>query len=391
MRVRLKKADLAPATSIVQTVANPQSTLPILSNVLITTEHDNVLSLLATDYETRVKIEVAAEVERKGSITVPAKTFNELVKELPEDGEVIIESKDKSVLVRCRDIRAELQCMPAKDFPALPELDPTVTFDLGQRDLKRLIEKVFFAIPVRDPRKVLLGALFEFRDGILKAIATDGKIMAHASQPVQSEFAPRDLNIVIHHKLLEELKNSLGDEGMVTASFDDKQISFRFNNILLMSNQIEGKYPNYEAVVPKKFGRELRFQRGAMTSAIRRAAILSDIKNASITLVFHGDTCSVEAESYDRGHIEEQIPAVVEGEDFRIVFNYRFVLESIKAIDKEEIVLRVNQSATPAVLCGGEGEDCFYLIMPIKTQELKDLEHEEEPDADDGGYGDEEQ
>jgi DNA polymerase-3 subunit beta len=391
MRVRLKKADLAPATSIVQTVANPQSTLPILSNVLLTTEHDNVLSLLATDYETRVKIEVAAEVERKGSITVPAKTFNELVKELPEDGEVIIESKDKGVLVRCRDIRAELQCMPAKDFPALPELDPTVTFDLGQRDLKRLIEKVFFAIPVRDPRKVLLGALFEFRDGMLKAIATDGKIMAHASQPVQSEFAPRDLNIVIHHKLLEELKNSLGDEGMVTASFDDKQISFRFNNILLMSNQIEGKYPNYEAVVPKKFGRELRFQRGAMTSAIRRAAILSDIKNASITLVFHGDTCSVEAESYDRGHIEEQIPAVVEGEDFRIVFNYRFVLESIKAIDKEEIVLRVNQSATPAVLCGGEGEDCFYLIMPIKTQELKDLEHEEEPDADDGGYGEEEQ
>jgi DNA polymerase-3 subunit beta len=391
MRVRLKKADLAPATGIVQTVVNPQSTLPILSNVLISTEHDNLVSLLATDYETRVKIEVAAEVEKRGAITVPAKTFNDLVKELPEDGDVVLEAKDKGAQLRCRDIRADLQCMPAKDFPKLPELDPTVTFDLSQRDLKQLIEKVIFAIPVRDPRKVLLGALFEFRGGSLKAVATDGKIMAYASQPVQSEFAPRDLNIIIHHKLLEELKSSLGDEGMVTAAFDDKQISFRFNNILLMSNQIEGKYPNYEAVVPRKFARELRFQRGAMAAAIRRAAILSDIKNASITLVFHGDTCSVEAESYDRGRIEEAIPAVVAGEDFRIVFNYRFVLDSLKAIDKEEIILQVNQPATPAVLRGSESDDCFYLIMPIKTQELKDMEHDEEPDAEDDSYGEEEQ
>ena len=117
MRIRFKKADLLPAAAIVQSVANPQSTLPILSNVLITTDHDNLCSLSATDYETRVRIEVPAEVEKKGMATVPAKTFYDLIKELPDDGEVILEAKEKGAHIKCRDIRAELATMPAMDFP----------------------------------------------------------------------------------------------------------------------------------------------------------------------------------------------------------------------------------------------------------------------------------
>ncbi len=395
MRVRFKKADLVPCTTLMQSVANPQSTLPILQNVLITTEHENVVSFFATDYETRAKVEVPAEVQKKGSITVPAKTFNDLVKELPEDADVQLEAKGDQALLTCGTIRAELRCMPAHDFPRIPEMDPTVTFDLAQRDLKSIIEKVIFAIPVRDPRKVLLGALFEFRQGTLRAVATDGKMLAHVSQPVQSEFAPRDLSIVIHHKLLEELQRTLRDEGNVTVSFDDKQVSFRTASALLMSNQIEGKYPNFEAVVPKRFARELRFQKGPMVSAARRASILSDIKNSSITMNFHGDTVSVEAESYDRGTLSEEFPAVVEGDDFRIVFAHKFVSDALKALDSEEIVLKVNQPATPAVFSGAEHPDHYYLVMPIKLQDLRDSMDQTGDDgprgSDDDDYQEEDQ
>ena len=141
MRIRFKKSDLLPAAAIVQSVANPQSTLPILSNVLITTDHDNIATLSATDYETRVRIEVAAEVEKKGAATVPARTFYDLIKELPEDGEVMFEAKEKGAHIKCRDIRAELATMPARDFPKWPELEPTVSFDLPQRDLRRLLDQ----------------------------------------------------------------------------------------------------------------------------------------------------------------------------------------------------------------------------------------------------------
>lgn len=377
MRIRFKKSDLLPAAAIVQSVANPQSTLPILSNVLITTDHDNVATLSATDYETRVRIEVAAEVEKKGSATVPARTFYDLVKELPEDGEVMFEAKEKGAHIRCRDIRAELATMPARDFPKWPELEPTVSFDLPQRDLKRLLDKILFAVPTRDPRKVLLGALFEFRKGHLSAVATDGKILAYMGLPLQPDFTgPEEQSLIIPHKMLDELSRNLREEGSVTVSFDEKQVSFRLGGTLLVSNQIEGKYPNYDAVVPKEFARALRFQKPPMLSAVRRAAILSDIKNNAISMDFQGETVLVEAESYDKGRIHEQVPAVAEGERFKIVFNYRFIADVLKAIDKEEVVLQVNQPTTPAVFKGSEVEDNYYLIMPIKLTEIRDYDDE---------------
>lgn len=374
MRIRFKKTDLLPAAAIVQSVANPQSTLPILSNVRINTEHDNLVNFWATDYETRVRISVPAEVEAKGEITVPARTFYDLIKELPEDGEVILEATGRGATIRCRDIRAELATMPARDFPAWPEMHTKASFDIPQRDLKQVLSKVLFAVPVRDPRKALLGSLFEIRNDSLTAVATDGKILAHTKIPLQATFEgqPDDLNVIIPHKIMDELNRTLADEGSVNVAFDDKQVSFRLSRIEYVSNQVDGKYPNYHAVVPKEFSRELRFQKPPMLAAIRRAAILSDIKNSAVTVHFQEDRVSIEAENYDKGRIHEEIPAVVQGEDFKIVFNYKFLQEVMKAIDKEEVVLQVNQPTTPAVFRGADEDSYFYLVMPIKLTELRD-------------------
>lgn len=383
MRIRFKKSDLLPAAAIVQSVANPQSTLPILSNVLITTDHENLVGLSATDYETRVRIDVPAEVEKKGSATVPARTFYDLIKELPEDGEVILEAKEKGAHIRCRDIRAELATMPAQDFPKWPEMEGKASIELPQREFRRLLEKVLFAVPTRDPRKVLLGAYFEIRKTSVTAVATDGKILAHMRLPIQPEVleGTEEQNLIIPHKILDELGRSLGDEGTVSISFDERQVSFRLNRILYVSNQIEGKYPNYDAVVPKEFARELRFQKPPMLSAIRRAAILTDIKNNAISVNFSGDHATIEAESYDKGRIHEQIPAVNEGEDFKIVFNYKFVADVLKSIEKEEVVLKVNQPTTPAVFQATETGENFYLVMPIKLTEIRDYDDDEESGA----------
>lgn len=400
MRVRFKKADLLPAATVVQSVANPQSTLPILSNVLISTEQENLVSLSATDYETRVKIDVAAEIDKKGITTVPARTFYDLVKELPEGDEIILEVKEKSALIRCRDIRAELQSMPARDFPKWPEVENKVSFELNQKDLKFLLEKILFAIPVRDPRKVLLGALFEFRNGGLNAIATDGKILGYARINGDEATMPKETNVVIPHKILEELTKSLGGEGTIGITFDERQVAFQLRNILYLSNQIEGKYPNYEAVIPKEFSRELRFQKAPMLAAIRRAAVLTDIKNTAITMAFSGDKVSVEAESYDKGRIREEVPAVTDGNDFRIVFNFKFIVDVLKAIDKDEVVLQANQPTTPAVFHGSGVADNFYLVMPIKLTEIQEYaddeprderEEEEEPQGEYAASEDEEQ
>ena len=380
MRIRFKKSNLLPAAAIAQSVANPQSPLPILTNALITTEHDNVVAITATDFDTRVRIEVPAVVEKKGSATVPARMFLDLIKELPEDDDVIFETMDSGAVVRSRGVRCDLQTLPVRDFPNWPEVNATATFDIEQRALKSLIAKVLFAVPVRDPRKVLLGALLEFREEGLSAVATDGKIMAFARVAVQSELAPTEGSIIVPHKMLQELVSNLGDEDSVRVEFDDHQISFRFRSITYLTNLVDGKYPNYMAVVPKEFSRGFRFQRSAMAGAVRRCAILTDLKNLAVSMHFTGDRCVVESENYDRGKIQEEISAVVDGDDFRIGFNHKFVGEVLRSLDSEEVLLQGNQPGTPAVFRAAEASENFYLVMPIKFAETKPVDDADDDD-----------
>jgi DNA polymerase-3 subunit beta len=385
MRIQFKASDLVRGAEVAQSVANPQSTMPILAQILIKGEHTNLATLTAMDFDVRVRVEVPAEVETKGEITVPARTFYDFVRELPSDSDVLIESVGEKVTVRCRDIRGEMATMPAEDFPIWPEMEPKLEFELAQKDLQQVLDRVLFTIPVRDVRKQLIGALFEIRKNTLTVVGTDGKVLACVRQTIASEKAPKEFNAIVPRKLLEELDRNLGSEGLVTAAFNEKQVSFRLGNILYLSNQIEGTYPDYHQVIPKQFARKFHIQKPPLLAAIRRAAIFTDQRQSSIVMQFRGDKVAILADSYDRGRFYEELPAVVEGGDFRIGFNYKFLQDVLKALPYEEVLLQANQSITPAIWRAEANDDCFYVVMPIKIQERTELEEEvptaEEDDA----------
>jgi DNA polymerase-3 subunit beta len=350
--------------------------MPILAQILIKGEHTNLATLTAMDFDVRVRVEVPAEVETKGEITVPARTFYDFVRELPSDSDVLIESVGEKVTVRCRDIRGEMATMPAEDFPIWPEMEPKLEFELAQKDLQQVLDRVLFTIPVRDVRKQLIGALFEIRKNTLTVVGTDGKVLACVRQTIASEKAPKEFNAIVPRKLLEELDRNLGSEGLVTAAFNEKQVSFRLGNILYLSNQIEGTYPDYHQVIPKQFARKFHIQKPPLLAAIRRAAIFTDQRQSSIVMQFRGDKVAILADSYDRGRFYEELPAVVEGGDFRIGFNYKFLQDVLKALPYEEVLLQANQSITPAIWRAEANDDCFYVVMPIKIQERTELEEE---------------
>lgn len=373
MRIQFKTSDLVSGASVAQSVANPQSTMPILAHILITGEHNNLATLTATDFDVRVRVEVPADVDAKGQAVVPARTFYDFVKELPPDTDVVLDVSEEKVTVRCRDIRCEMQTMSADDFPKWPEMEPQIQIDIAQKDLRSTLDKVLFTIPTRDPRKTLLGALFEIRKNMLTVVGTDGKILACVRQNVTSSKAPKEFNAIVPRKLLDELDRNLEEEGIVNVAFNEKQVSFRLGNILYVSNQIDGTYPNYHQVIPKQFARKFHVQKPPLTAAIRRAAIFSDQRQSSVMLDFKGERVIVEAESYDRGHFEEELPAVIEGGDFRIAFNYKFLQDVLKALPEEEVLLQANQPATPAIWRSENNEDCFYVVMPVKIQERTEV------------------
>ncbi len=370
MKVVLKKADLVKATQAVHNMVNPQSSTPILSTILIRTEDGGCL-FLASDNDACVRCRAEADVETEGAVTVPAKKFAELVRELPDTDIIIAKDEEGNVLIECSDVSYRLAMMDPEKFPDWPYMESQTTFRLPQNALKRAIESVVFAIPQRDPRKVLMGALFDLKEGKLVTVATDGKKLGFVSQEPSEIAGEPDGQVIIPHKLLTEVAKLLGEEGEAQIAFGQRQVSFDLGDCIFIGNKIDGAYPNYEMVIPKQFGHTVTLDRPALMSAIRRASIISDEKNNSIILKFLNSQMEVTAMTYDIGSFAGAMPAGCPADmDFEIVFNHRFLLEVLRIMDCEAIDLCLNKPMSPAVVTTHNDASTLFVVMPIKLADL---------------------
>lgn len=373
MKILFKRDALVHASSVVQSLVNPQSTLPILANVLLEAEGDKV-RFTASDLESCVKCEVAADVETGGAITLPAKKLMEIVKELP-DTDISMELDGTAVVIQCDRINERLYGLDPEDFPHWPEVKPIAQFEIGQRDLRQLIDKTLFAVPTRDPRKVLLGELFEIRDGHLRCVATDGKRLAFIETPMPKEAKVSNTSMIVPHKVLSELHRTLRDEGEVSVILGEKQVSFDIGQIVYVSNKIEGTYPNYELVIPKEFEREVTVSRAAFVAAIRRASVMSDERSRSVILAFKKNLLEISAVTFDLGSIKEEVEISYAFEPFEIAFNCQFLLEVLRVIDADQVLIQMNKPVSPTIFRAPGAENCFFVVMPIKITDT-DVERE---------------
>jgi len=376
MKAVFKRADLAMATNVVHNVVNLQSSLPILANILIRASDAKAL-FMASDLEANVRCEIAAEVEKAGVVTVPARTLADMVRVLP-DTDVILELEGNRVRVRCETLSYDLVTMDPEDFPAWPEVKAKATLELPQKTLRKLIERMIFAVPQKDPRRVLLGGFFDVHDRQLRCVATDGKKLAFVQCESDSRTGQEKISAVVPHKVLSEVSKTLGDEGTVRILFGERQISFDLKQIKYVSNVIDGTYPNYELVIPKTFERTITLPKEALRALIRQAAIISDEKSNSVILHFAEDELKLTAMTYDIGSYAGSLPISFTQEEFQIVFNHRFLSEILDAIETSEVLLKANKPVSPAVLCGKDVTDTLYVIMPIKLADLAEPEEPEE-------------
>ena len=374
MKAVFKRADLAMATNVVHTVVNLQSSLPILGNILIRAE-DAKAQFLASDLELNVRCEIAAEVEKPGAVTVPARTFTDMVRVLP-DTDIMLELEGNRVRVRCETLSYDLVTMDPDDFPAWPDVKAKTTLELPQKMLRQVIERMIFAVPQKDPRRVLLGGFFDVRDRNLRCVATDGKKLAFVQCEADSRTGHEKTSAIVPHKVLGEVIKTLGDEGSVRIQFSERQVVFDLKQIKYISNVIDGTYPNYDLVIPKTFERTMMLPKGSLRSVIRQAAIISDEKSNSVVLHFDRDELRLSAMTYDVGSYAGSLPINYTQDPFDIVFNHRFLSEILDAVTADEVLLKANKPVSPAVFCGKDVADTLYVIMPIK---LADLAEPEEP------------
>lgn len=386
MKIKFNKDDLLHASRTTQSMIPPATSLPILANILVKAEKDDV-NFFACDMESAVTCTVKAEVEQEGQITIPANTFATLVRELPDAEISMYLDEDENLHIEAPEHTSyQLQTMPAAEFPVWSDVKPQAIFQLDQEYLKKMIEKTIFAIPAKDPRKVLLGSYLtidkeipEFLENAeienpihIRLVSTDGRKLAYIDALGDNFDGNAPASAIIPYKVLDELRNILGDEGRVEIGIGERQVYFKFRDTVLKTNIIEGDYPNYDMVIPSEFVYHISVNKEEFIRATRRAAIISESQNNSIIFRFGPGEVELEAMTFDLGHFSGSVPIEYDGKKFQLAFNHRYLQEVLNVTETEKITLHLKDPGLPVIFHEDDRPETLFLVMPIRMSQQQE-------------------
>ncbi|PIP67881.1 MAG: DNA polymerase III subunit beta [Candidatus Omnitrophica bacterium CG_4_9_14_0_2_um_filter_42_8] len=361
MKIKILKQVFLRNIQHVQNIISSKSSLPILSNILIEAEKNKVV-LTTTDLDIGISSALETEVEEEGAITIPAKRFNDIIKELPDEDISISTMKNNSMVIKCSKCFFKIIGLPKEEFPKLPEFKDEPSVVIKQSVLKNMIAMTHFSMSRDETRYVLNGALFLFKGKKLAIVTTDGKRLSFVKKDLEKDGLNKA--IVIPSKTIYELNRILNDEGDVKIVFSENQVKFDLKNITVISRLIEGDFPNYEQVVPKEPQEKIIINRGLFLDGIKRAALLTTQDSQSVRFEILKNKIVVSKSSPNIGEVREELDTVYKGHEITVGFNPGYVMDALKVIPQDEIALEVFGPDKPAVI---RIEDWFlYLVLPMQ-------------------------
>ena len=362
MKIKISKDELLLNIQIVQNIVTTKSTLPILSNILVESKN-NILKLNATDLDIGISCEMPVETLGEGAITIPAKRFNDIVRELPSGDIVINAKKNNQVDIEGVNCRFKLNGLPKDEFPKFPEFKDKEVIRIEQKVLKEMLDLTSFAVSHEESRYVLNGLLFEISDGTLRIVATDGRRLAKIEKKL-SGLNNKEMTVVIPIKAVQEIMRNLKDEGLVSFVVGTNQVLFDFDGLLIATRIIEGEFPNYNQVIPKPALNKVKVQTKELLAAIRRANLLSTPDFQAIKFEIFTDKLIVSKSTPDIGESREEIFVEYKGPEMVVGFNPHFLIDALKHINEASIELELLGAEKPAVMRLG---DYLYLALPMRV------------------------
>jgi DNA polymerase-3 subunit beta len=366
MKIQTTKDSLLRGIQVVQNAVSSKGTLPILSHILIEAKK-NEIRLTATDLEVGITVKIDGEVTEEGAVAVPARKFSEIAKELSPTSTVnIAVKKGQSISIESGKSYFRLVGLQREDFPQLPDT-PSGKSDIAkvpQKTLKSMIQLTSFAMSHDETRYVLNGILFSFGGKTLKMVATDGRRLAIIQKEV-GEAGGLKKDAIVPMKTILELNRNLGEEGDAIFYFKDNQLQIQFGSVMINSRLIEGEYPNYEQVVPRKVKEDLTLNTQDFLQAARRASILTSQESQSIKINLIKDRMIITKNSPELGEAREELEVDYKGGEFIIGFNPSFLVDVLKNVEEEKVTFGVIDPEKPAVIrCGS---DYTYIVLPMQV------------------------
>jgi DNA polymerase-3 subunit beta len=375
MKVHVKQSQLAHSVNMVSRAVSPRSTLPVLSNILIKTDEGR-LRLSATNLEIGITSWIGARIEGEGAITVPARTFTDLVSTLPsEQVEITLDNSTQTLNVRCGTSETNIKGIDAEEFPPIPEPDLEDGVPLNITNFKEMVQQVAFAASTDEARPVLTGVLLKVDGDHISMAATDGFRISIREDDIPNPVA-RPIEAIIPARALLELSRIIGGAGeetlIMTFPAERGQVIFHMNNLELASQLIEGTFPDYRAIVPSSFKTHTLLSTNGLLKACKQAEIIArDGTNVARLNIIpetgeaNPGTLELSAQSEQTGSSEILVDASVDGVPLLVAFNVRFLREVLEVIKADNVWLETNAANTPGLL-RPQGDDHFkHIIMPM--------------------------
>lgn len=369
MKLQVLQDKLSNGLSIASRFASSRAQLPVLGNILFSTKK-NKLILSSTNLEISVSVSIGAQVKKEGEITIPSKTITDLVGNLPNEV-VNLDTEKEKMLIKTENFDSTISGMNAADFPDVPQSTGRGSLDMPGEDFQKSLSQVLFAASVDETRPILTGVLFIFKKGSLVMVATDGFRLSQ--KKISLKGIDKAKKVIIPKNALNELVRLAGDDEEIKFGLkkSDNQVIFGLDNITLSSRILEGEFPDFEKIIPKKSEYKVSVDKQEFLRAVKLASVFARDSANIVRLKIKKKTMDVSAESQQSGEQKTELDVKVEGDTgkgFEIAFNYRFLEEFLNAIEGENVELRFSEPSAPGVFLDPKDKEYLHLIMPVKTQ-----------------------
>jgi DNA polymerase-3 subunit beta len=365
MKLIIGRDALAEPLHAVANVVEKRQTLPILANVLVNAV-DNAVTFTATDMEVEIQVRIDHKAQSKGGVTLPARKLVDICRALPPDATIELETSGDKVSIKSGRSRFSLMTMASDEFPSLGDIEGKVAFQVPATELRELIEQTQFAMAHQDVRYYLNGMLLEVHKDSLKAVATDGHRLAMCEKRMKFDIA-ETVQIVIPRKGVTELAKILGDsENEVSVAVNDNHIQVTTTDKRFISKLIDGRFPDYERVLPQNTSKVVEADRETLRQGLARTSILSNEKFRGVRLSLSTDQLRALAHNPEQEEAEEEMEVSYDGPELEIGFNVSYLLDVLNVIKNDSVNLHLSDANSSCLIQGKGDEYGRYVVMPMR-------------------------
>lgn len=367
MKITINQRDLIKAINIAQKAISNRTTMQILSGILFEAIGDKII-LKSTDFDLAIETKVLCQVDEEGSLVINSNLFGNIVRKLP-DAPVNIQTEGNNIEIRCENLNYKLTGMDRSEYPQLPEIKSEESIDISSKDMNKIINHTLFSASVDDTRPVFMGVLFEIKNDKLVCVSLDGYRLSRVRIGLKEGENVDDFSVIIPSRTLNELTKIVGEDENIRISTIPGHILFEFGDTKFYSRLLEGKFVDYDQILNEESSSYVTINRSDLVHALDRISILaSDDKARLVKLSISNNNIELKSNT-EIGDGYEKVACVQNGEDLKIAFNNRYLLDGIRSVQTENILVKYKGSVNPCTIHPVDSDfDYVHLVLPVKLK-----------------------